>query len=219
VRLGQVYRSFPTLQLREGVGVFNRVLTFRGAKNVDDGIAFVRDQALPVLREQEGYRGLFASADRAAGVLGIMTAWDTEANRDASFASLSSLRDEGSEVVGGDLEVETYEQVLEETVSPPTVGSSLLVTRVSMDPAVFDENLEYFKQEVAPQIKAGPGFMHMRTMVNRQTGRSVVGSVWADENAMRTAYEMGKAGRDQGAARGVRFDEDSFRELVLGDAS
>jgi hypothetical protein len=55
-------------------------------------------------------------------------------------------------------------------------------------------------------------------MVDRQAGRSIVGSVWADENAMRTAYEMGKAGRDQGVARGVSFDEDSFRELVLGDA-
>ena len=198
--------------------MYNRVLTFRGAKNIDDGIAFVRDQAMPVLREQKGYRGMLASADRAGGLLGIMTAWDTEADRDASFAPLAPLRDEGVKIVGGNLEVESYEQVLEETASAPTVGSALLVTRVSMDPAKFDENLEYFKQEVAPQITAGPGFMHMRCMVDRQAGRSIVGSVWADENAMRTAYEMGKAGRDQGVARGVSFDEDSFRELVLGDA-
>ena len=35
---------------------------------------------------------------------------------------------------------------------------------------------------------------------------------------MRTAYEMAKRGREGGMARGVSFDEDSFRELVLGDA-
>jgi hypothetical protein len=28
-----------------------RVLTFTGAKNIDDGVAFVRDNAVPVLQE------------------------------------------------------------------------------------------------------------------------------------------------------------------------
>ena len=87
-----------------------------------------------------------------------------------------------------------------------------------MDPAKFDENFEYFKQEVAPQIMAAPGFMSLRAMNDRTAGRSVVGAVWTDDAAMRTAYEMAKRGREGGMARGVSFDEDSFRELVLGDA-
>jgi hypothetical protein len=58
-----------------------RVLTFTGPKNIDDGVAFVRDNAVPVLQEQKGYRGITASADRGGGVLGILSLWETEADR------------------------------------------------------------------------------------------------------------------------------------------
>jgi heme-degrading monooxygenase HmoA len=198
--------------------MYTRVLTFRGAGNIDDGIAFIRDQAVPVVKEQNGYQGMFASADRAGGLLGILSLWDSESSRDASFAPLASLREDGTKIVGGNLEVENYEQVLEETSAPPTIGAALHVTRVSMDPAVFDENFAYFKQQVVPQITAAPGFLSLRSVADRRAGRSLVGSVWADQNAMRTAYEMAKAGREQGVARGVSFDDDSFRELVFADA-
>jgi hypothetical protein len=44
--------------------MYTRVLTFTGAKNIDDGVAFARENAVPVLKEQKGYRGLSASAER-----------------------------------------------------------------------------------------------------------------------------------------------------------
>ena len=64
--------------------MFSRVLTFRGAKNVDGGVGVVRD-TLPVLRGLKGYRGVTASADRDGGVFGILSLWETEADRDASL--------------------------------------------------------------------------------------------------------------------------------------
>src|SRR5215216_461011 len=76
-----------------------RVLTFRGAKNIDDGVAFVRDKAVPVLQEQTGYRSVIASADRDGGVLGILSLWETEADREASFGALAELRQQGLDVV------------------------------------------------------------------------------------------------------------------------
>ena len=42
--------------------MFTRVLTFRGAENIDDGVGVVREN-VPVLRELKGYRGVNASAD------------------------------------------------------------------------------------------------------------------------------------------------------------
>ena len=195
----------------------NRVLTFTGAKNIDDGVAFVRDNAVPVLQEQKGYRGTTASADRDGEVLGILSLWETEAARDASFGPLAELRQQGLDVVGGELTVESFEQLVEEMASPPTVGSALMVTRISMDPAKIDENLVFFKSEVVPRISAAPGFLALRNMMDRKTGRGLVGSAWADQDAMKQAAVQAEARRDEGRARGVSFDGDSYREIVFAD--
>jgi heme-degrading monooxygenase HmoA len=195
----------------------NRVLTFTGAKNIDDGVAFVRDNAVPVLQKQRGYRGTTASADRDGEVLGILSLWETEADRDASFGPLAELRQQGLDVVGGELTVESFEQLVEEMASPPTVGSALMVTRISMDPAKVDENLGFFKSEVLPRISAAPGFLALRNMMDRKTGRGLVGSAWADQEAMKNAAAQGQARRDEGRARGVSFDGDSYREIVFAD--
>jgi heme-degrading monooxygenase HmoA len=195
----------------------NRVLTFTGAKNIDDGVAFVRDNAVPVLQEQKGYSGTTASADRDGEVLGILSLWETEADRDASFGPLAELRQQGLDVVGGELTVESFEQLVEEMKSPPTAGSALMVTRISMDPAKIDENLVFFKSEVVPRISAAPGFLALRNMMDRKTGRGLVGSAWADEDAMKQAAAQAEARRDEGRARGVSFDGDSYREIVFAD--
>ena len=98
--------------------MFTRVLNFRGAKNIDGGVGLVRDSATPVLREQKGYRGTTASADRDGGVFGILSLWDTEANRDGSFDALAGLRQQALDVMGGELTVDSFELLVEEIVSP-----------------------------------------------------------------------------------------------------
>ncbi len=180
--------------------MFTRVLTFTGAKNIDDGVAFVRDNAVPVLQQHKGYRGITASADR-----------------DASFAPLAELRRQGLDVVGGELTVESFEQLVEEVASPPTVGSALMVTRISMDPAKVDENVGVFKSEILPRIKAAPGFRALRHMIDLKSGRGAVGSAWADQDAMNNAAAEAQSRRDEGRARGVSFEGDSYREIVFAD--
>jgi heme-degrading monooxygenase HmoA len=194
-----------------------RVLTFTGAKNIDDGVAFVRDTAVPILQEQKGYRGITASADRDGGVLGVLSMWQTEADCDASFGPLAELRQQGLDLVGGELTVDTFEQLVEEMASPPTVGSALMVTRISMDPSKVDENLVFFESEIVPRISAAPGFLALRNMIDRKTGRGIVGSAWADQDAMKNAAAQAQARRDEGRARGVSFDDDSYREIVFAD--
>lgn len=194
-----------------------RVLTFVGAKNIDDGITFVREQAVPVLKGLKGYRGMTASADRAGGVLGVLSLWETEADRDASFGPLADLRQQGVDIVGGDLEVENFELLVQETAAPPAVGSALMVTRISMDPAKIDENADFFRSEILPRIKAAPGFLALRNMIDRTTGRGLVGSAWTDQDAMKNAASQAQARRPEGVARGVSFDEDSYREIVFAD--
>lgn len=192
-----------------------RVLTFRGAKNIDDGIAFVRDEAVPIVSEQKGYRGLTVSADRAGGVVGILSLWDTEANREASLGALADLRERGVKVVGGELTVESFEQLVEELASPPMAGAALMVTRISMDPAKIDENIDYFRRDALPEITARPGFLGLRHMMDRQTGRGVVGSAWAHQDAMQAWAADAPTRRQNAQARGVNFGEVSYREILF----
>jgi heme-degrading monooxygenase HmoA len=196
--------------------MFTRVLTFRGAENIDDGVGVVREN-VPVLRELKGYRGVNASADRDGGVFGILSLWETEADRDASLDALAGARQQGLDVLGGDLTVENFEELVVEMASPPTVGSALMVTRISMDPSKIDDNVGFFKSSILPRITAAPGFLALRNMIDRKTGRGVVGSAWADQDAMKNAAAEAQARRDEGRGRGVNFEEDSYREILFAD--
>ena len=193
-----------------------RVVSFEGAKDIDAGIKLTREKVVPLLKDQKGFRGLSASADRAGRVFSVLSLWDTAADRDATESVLAPVRAEAADVVGGTLKVENFEELVAEMgESPPGPGSALMVTRISMDPGKVDDNIAFFKSEVAPQIKASPGFRGLRNMINRDTGEGLVGSSWSDQEAMKRAAGEAEARREQGRARGVNFGETSFREIVL----
>ncbi len=195
-----------------------RVVTFTGAKDIDAGVSFVRDKVLPLLSEQKGYRGTLVSADRDGGVFAVLTLWDTAEDRDATETILAPSRRAGADIIGGDVTVETFEQLASEVgESPPGPGSALFVTRISMDPDKVDDNLAFFKSEVAPRMKASPGFQALRNMMNRSTGEGVVGTAWADDASRKRAADEAMSRRDEAIARGVNFGERSFREVLLAD--
>lgn len=195
-----------------------RVVTFTGARDIDAGVTFARETVLPVLSEQKGYRGLTASADRDGGVFAALTLWDTAEDRDAADGALAPVRQEAAGVIGGDLQVETFEQLVSEVgETPPGPGSALMVTRVSMDPAAIDDNTAFFTSEIVPRIKASPGFQGLRNMMNRGTGEGVVGTAWSDEASRKQAADEAIARREEAVARGVTFGETSFRDILLAD--
>jgi heme-degrading monooxygenase HmoA len=196
--------------------MFTRIVTFTGATDIDAGIDYTRETVAPLLRQQKGFRGTTASADRSAGTYSVMSTWESEADRDASESAMAKVREEAQHILGGEVSVEQFEQVLIDANGPPPVGSSLLIRRVSMDPAKVDDNLEFFEREVLPQIKANNGLLVVRQMVNRQTGEAIVGTVWADRASMQAA--AADAQQRQGVAAGrVTFGEQSQRELVFID--
>jgi len=194
-----------------------RLVSFTGAKNIDQGVSYLREEVVPNLNAQHGYRGATASADRSGGVLSILSLWETEADREASESALAKNRQEGLGIIGGEMTVETFEQMVAEISERPAVGSPLMVTRISMEPAKIEENFEFFKSEILPRIKSNPGFRSLRNMMNRQTGHGVVGVVWADQQSMESAAALAPSRRQPSIDRGVRFHGDSFREIALID--
>lgn len=198
--------------------MYARIVTTTGVTDIDGGISWFRDNVLPAIRDQKGYRGTGVNVGRAGRVLAVLTLWDTEAERDASWDSLAARRQESADVTGGQLATETYEELLRDTGEiPPAPGAALILQPISMDPAKVDENFAFFKNEVVPRIKAGRGFQHLRALMNRETGHGLVGTAWAGEDAMRAAAADAQARRPQAVAHGVQFGEASFREIVFVD--
>src|SRR5947209_9614917 len=115
--------------------MFNRVVTFEDAEHIDAGVAYLRETVVPLLRQQNGYAGATASADREGRLLGVLTSWQTAADLDASESALAKVREESADITGGRLRVDRFEQtVMELTGPPPGVGAALLVRQVSMSP-------------------------------------------------------------------------------------
>jgi heme-degrading monooxygenase HmoA len=197
--------------------MFTRVVSFSGATDIDAGVRYLRDSVAPLLHEQKGFRGVMASADRVGRQLAVLSLWETEAERDASESTLLSAREEGPRVVGGEITVENYEELLAETARPPVVGSALFLLRTSMDPAQVDEIFGFFGEDVLQQMKATSGFQAVRYMINRQTGEGRTGSIWSDEASMIGWAKVTAGRRRLERQRGVTFAGVSEREIVFVD--
>ena len=196
--------------------MYARIVQSTSASDIDGGVAFVRETVLPIIRQQHGYRGLAVSADRNAKVFAVLSLWADKADLEASNSALAKTRDEGQKIIGGELTVEGFEQILFETKQTSGPGTALLVRRVSMDPAKVDDNIEFFRSTVLPQIQATPGFRGVRQLVNRETGDSLVGTLWDDEAAMENATVEAEARQAQAAGR-VTFGEQTKRQILFVD--
>jgi heme-degrading monooxygenase HmoA len=195
--------------------MYTRLLTFTNATDIDAGVDYLAEEVMPVLDGQRGFRGVSASGDRSAAVLTILSLWDTEADRSASDSALGKARDEAVKRVGGSLEIENFEQTVQSVVRPPVKGCQLNIARVRMEPASIDANIEWFKDQVLPQISSQPGFCALRNMVDRQTGRAITGSVFVDRESADASLANMPARRSAAEARGVTFEDISQREILI----
>ena len=196
--------------------MYVRVSTTKGATDIDAGIRFLEEKVVPELQQQQGFRGVTASADRAGGIVAVVSLWDNEQDMAASESAATKVRQEGLGVLGGDVTVETFEQVVADIGdSPPAVGCCLRVIRVKMDPARIDDNIEFFRSEVVPRMKATPGFRGVRNLIDRASGNGVVGTLWNDEESMKAADAAAEQRRQEAASRGVGFGEMSTRVLLF----
>ncbi len=193
-----------------------RITTVTGASDIDGGLAVLRDTALPQMRKQQGFRGLSAAGDRAASVVTVLSLWDSKADLEASESVADKLRGEVARAMGGEVSVERYEQTVFAVADDrPAPGAKLHVRHVKVDPARIDENLEFFRQTVVPQMQARPGFLAVRHLIDRSTGQGRVGSVWADEGSLsRSLAESGQR-RAMAQDRGVEFGEGRVLEVLF----
>jgi hypothetical protein len=54
-------------------------------------------------------------------------------------------------------------------------------------------------------------------MIDRQTGRGLVGTVWEDRGAMEAFAAKSSERRAAAVSRGISFDDTSYREILLAE--
>lgn len=194
--------------------MYVRISLLTGASGIDEGIDFLRDQVVPQLQQQKGFRGLTASGDRAACRINVLTTWETEADLDASESMAEKARADAAKLTGGQATVERYEQLAWEIGAiPPAPGAKLHIRRIRMDPGRVDENLEYFRRDVLPDIRSAPGFASLRVLMDRRTGAGSTGTMWVDDQSRKDSLARAAQRRPMAESRGVEFGEEQFADL------
>jgi len=110
---------------KEGTAV--RVNTVNGdADKVDALTVFLRNQVLPVLKAQKGYRAMIVGVDRQTGRSTTSTTWDTMDDLKASENAISHLRQEAAKAAAasGPVEVEIFATAAIDLAAPVSATTS-----------------------------------------------------------------------------------------------
>jgi heme-degrading monooxygenase HmoA len=104
--------------------VYARISTLEGPpEHIDEELRQVRENILPQIQQQEGFKGMAALADRQTGkTLGI-TFWESEEALEASEEAAGRLREDSAEAMSDTIAaVERYEVGLFEVASAGPVS-------------------------------------------------------------------------------------------------
>jgi heme-degrading monooxygenase HmoA len=196
--------------------MYVRVTTVTGASDIDAGLTFLRDQVAPLMQQQKGFRGLNAAGDRAAGVVTVLTLWDSHAELSASESAANKARDDAAALMGGEVKVDRYEQTVWEVgATRPGPRAKLHIRHIKIDPHRIDDNLEFFRHTVVPEMKARPGFLAVRQFIDRSTGHGRVGSLWEDQASLAASLAQSEQRWPVARSRGVEFGEGLVLDVLL----
>jgi hypothetical protein len=90
---------------------------------LEDSIKFVRDQVVPKVRSQKGFRALLMGVDRQTGHCMVSSIWETAADLEASEAAVREQRGQAGNVAGAaNVRTERYEGMYVEMKQPVAAG-------------------------------------------------------------------------------------------------
>jgi heme-degrading monooxygenase HmoA len=186
--------------------------------SIDAGIAHVRDEIMPQLRDIDGCVGLSLLVDRQSGRCIVTTSWDSEDAMRASEERVRSIRDRAADEFGGigSPMVEEWELAVLHRDHHSAEGACARVTWVTSDPAQTDQNIEFYKTAVLSDMENLEGFCSASLLVNRDSGRAVSCASFDSREAMDRNRQQSNALKDQKIAEAgvAEADEQEF-ELAL----
>jgi quinol monooxygenase YgiN len=182
--------------------MYARSTTVRGdPQAMDDGIAFVRDTAMPAVRGMDGCVGLSMLCDRETGRCIVTTSWADAEAMQRSAGGVMAMRQRAAEIMRGEAEVHEWEIVSMHRMHETHNGACARVIWGQGDPGRMDNMVDTFRMTMLPRVEELPGFVSLSLMVDRATGRSVAAVSYDSRQSMAEAEQPGMALRQEFAGR------------------
>jgi heme-degrading monooxygenase HmoA len=197
--------------------MYARSTTIEGKPQaMDDGIANIRDEVMPLVQRMDGNVGLSMLADRNSGRVIVTTAWATADAMRASAQGVRDSRARAGEILGAQPEVAEWEIAVMHRMQETGDGARTRVIWGHTDPGRMDQLLDYFRTTMIPKLEELPGFRSVNMMVDRQSGRTALAVTYENADAMERANERAAAlRREAGEKMGLQIDEVAEFDLVL----
>jgi len=186
---------------------------------IEKGIAYFKEKVVPAVKAAPGNAGAVLLVDRKTGSAVGITFWETAQALNASEQLGITSRTQSAAAMGGAIvNVERFEQVIQDRQQPPKAGAFVRLNTVAGTPERIDNAIKFI-QKALPVLRTQKGYRALLMNVDRMTGRGTIASVW-DTRADLEASEAKVSGlrRDAADAAGaadvkVEIFETAFAEV------
>jgi quinol monooxygenase YgiN len=160
-------------------------------QRMDDGIAMVRDEIMPAIQGMPGCIGLSMLVDRQTGRCIATTSWDSADAMSATADRVGDMRRRVQDTMGGrDMSVDEWEIAAMHRLHTPGDEACARVTWSRVDPATMETMTDSLGMRLIPQMDDVPGFCSLSLMVDRNTGRGTMTTVYRDRRSMEDSRDM-----------------------------
>jgi quinol monooxygenase YgiN len=155
-------------------GMYARSTTIHGDPGaVADGITYVHDEVLPMVRGMEGCVGLSMLADRDSGHCIVTTSWRDEAALRSSEDDVRAAAERTVAILGGRPELQEWEIAAMHRVHEAHHGAASRVTWLHTDPGSVQRAVDAVRLSLMPKLEDLAGFCSVSAMVRRDDGLTV----------------------------------------------
>ncbi len=185
-------------------------------RTIDEGIANVRDEVMPLVQGMDGCIGLSMLADRDSGRCIVTTAWRTEEAMHASEAGIRASRERAAQIFGEMPTVAEWEIAVMHRLHETGDGARTRVIWGHTEPGHLDDLLSIFRMTIMPKMEELTGFASCNMMVNRSSGRTALAVTYDSADTMQQANDRAVAlRRESSTVMGWEIDEIAEFDLVL----
>jgi quinol monooxygenase YgiN len=183
---------------------------------VDDGIAYVHDEVMPMVREMEGCVGLSMLADRTSGHCIVTTSWRDEAALRSSEDGVRSAAERTVEILGGRPALQEWEIAAMHRVHEANHGAASRVTWLRTDPGSVDRAVDAVRLSLMPKLEDLAGFCSVSVMVRRDDGLAVAAVSYDTRADLEQADEGAREFREEFApALGIEVVDSAEFDVAI----
>jgi heme-degrading monooxygenase HmoA len=197
--------------------MYARSTTVRGnPQSLDDAIAYLRDEVMPVAQEMDGCIGMSMMCDRDTGRCIATTAWETEEAMHNSEGGLHDMRRRYADMLGGTAEVQEWEIAMLHRVHHAPEGACCRLLWSSGNPDDAERVIDATRMTLLSRMEELPGFCSVSVLIDRERGRGATAVVYESREMMDRAVEQAKPLREEfNRLTGWEFTEIAEFDLAL----